>query len=511
MSDMKPLSIRIRLSAAVASLTVSFSGVALSNSDDAGGVVLRAQFAEQLPWSCLIPVYAPVALPAAQNTASDVWALTVSDIGSAQAERVVHPPYNDSPLEKGLAADLQFGVEAKDDAGGPPYKDLWSRLRAGFAMPRLKSRHVARYETHYLQSPAHLLRVLERSRPYLYFIVGELEKRGMPTEIALLPIIESAYNPHAISPKRAAGIWQFMPATGRKYGLHQDAWYDGRRDVVAASRAALDYLQFLHDMFDDWELALAAYNWGEHAVRRARANNVARSKPTRYSNLKMPNETRNYLPQLQALKNIIASSELLELPALPNEPYFAEAKAPGAIDVIKLARLADLPVEQFRSLNPGYRGPVIIQAAARSILLPFDRKDLFEANLAKNEEPVLTWQAYTPRRSDTLRRIARKFAISVRELREANGLTSAQHIRPRQAILVPIREGTIAQNVGEVYTTSTLLEAMDERGTSDPAISAQKLIGRAGKDHPSRARTAACAKYEISNGRTIECRGDSGS
>jgi membrane-bound lytic murein transglycosylase D len=293
--------------------------------------------------------------------------------------------------------------------------------------------------------------VIERSRPYLYFIVGELEKRGMPTEIALLPIIESAYNPQAVSSKRAAGLWQFMPATGRQYGLHQDAWYDGRRDVVAATRAALDYLQFLHDMFDDWELALAAYNWGEGAVLRARADNAARNRPTRYGSLKMPNETRNYLPQLQAVKNLVTSAALLELAALPNEPYFAETKAPQAIDVVKLARLADMPVEQFRSLNPGYTGPVILQTATRKILLPVDRMDLFQANLQRNEEPLLTWQAYTPRRGDTLKKIARKFAISVRELRNANGLSSSQHIRPRHAILVPIRKVNNAQNVGDLY------------------------------------------------------------
>jgi membrane-bound lytic murein transglycosylase D len=242
-----------------------------------------------------------------------------------------------------------------------------------------------------------------------------------------------------------------MPATGRRYGLHQDPWYDGRRDVVAATRAALDYLQFLHDMFHDWELALAAYNWGEHAVVRARADNAAHGRPTRYGSLKMPNETRNYLPQLQAVKNLIATTAVLQLAALPNEPYFAETRAPEAIDIVKLARLADMPVEQFRSLNPGYRGPVIIQTVTRNILLPVDRMDLFQANLERNGEPLLTWEVYIPRRGETLRKIAHKFATSVSELRTANHLTSSQHLRARQAILVPMGKIKNVPNVGGVY------------------------------------------------------------
>ena len=377
---MKPLSLRVSLTAAVASLTASFPSVASVNSDDAGGVELRSQHANEARWALLNSAHAHAGLLSARVPALNVLTVMTVPGGSTEAEDV-HPPYERAILGTEVAGDLQPGTEAENLQGGEVYTDLWERIRAGFAMPSIKSRRVARYEAQYLKSPRHFRRVIERSRPYLYFIVGELEKRGMPTEIALLPIIESAYNPQAVSSKRAAGLWQFMPATGRQYGLHRDPWYDGRRDVVAATRAALDYLQFLHDMFDDWELALAAYNWGERAVLRARAKNAARGRPTRYGSLKMPDETRNYLPQLQALKNLIGSSTLLELAALPNEPYFAQMKAPEAVDVVKLARLADMPVEQFRSLNSGYRGPVIIQTTMRSILLPVDKLDLFQANL----------------------------------------------------------------------------------------------------------------------------------
>jgi len=375
---MKQLRLRIRLTAAVASLAASFPSVASVHSDDADGTELRSQHADEATWSLLMFPQAPACLISASESGLEVLRLTVPGT-STQAEGVVHPPHENVTFGGQQARDLHsVGPEVDDFRDGEGYTDLWERIRAGFALPSIKSPRVACYEAQYLRSPRHLRRVIERSRPSLYFIVGELERRGMPAEIALLPIIESAYNPQAVSPKRAAGLWQFMPATGRQYGLHRDPWYDGRRDVVAATRAALDYLQFLHYMFDDWELALAAYNWGERAVLRARVKNAARGRPTRYGSLKMPDETRNYLPQLQALKNLIGSSILLELAALPNEPYFAQMKTPEAVDVVKLGRLADMPVEQFRSLNPGYRGPVIIQTTMRSILLPVEKLDCFK-------------------------------------------------------------------------------------------------------------------------------------
>jgi len=315
-------------------------------------------------------------------------------------------------------------VEALDAPPTPKYKDLWERMRAGFAMQEVDSPLVARHEAWYLNRPEYVQRMVERSHRYLYFIVEELEKRNMPTEIALLPMIESAYNPQAYSRARASGIWQFIPSTGRKYGLQQNFWYDGRRDVLAATRAALDYLQFLHDTFGDWELALAAYNWGENGVMRAVAKNRARHKPTNYASLPMPKETRNYLPKLQAVKNIVTNPDLLgfELDPMPNQPYFALVKAPGHIDVIKAAQLADMPLEEFRSLNPGYNRPVIIQAAARQIVLPIDKVDEFHANLESNGDPLVTWQTYAPKKGETLEKIAAKFGTSPARLSEVNGL-----------------------------------------------------------------------------------------
>jgi len=232
---------------------------------------------------------------------------------------------------------------------GPRYGDLWQRIRAGFSLQEVDSPLVARHEAWYLNRPEYVQRMIERSRLYLYFVVEELEKRGMPTEIALLPMIESAYNPQAYSRMRAAGMWQFISSTGKKYGLQQNFWYDGRRDVLAATRAAMDYLQVLHDNFGSWELALAAYNCGENGIERAVTRNRARHKPADYYSLKLPRETRNYLPKLQAVKNIISNPDMLgfELETVPNEPYFTVIEAPAHMDVVKAAKLADMPVEEL--------------------------------------------------------------------------------------------------------------------------------------------------------------------
>jgi membrane-bound lytic murein transglycosylase D len=355
-------------------------------------------------------------------------------------------------------------VETLDGPIAPKYKDLWERMRAGFTLNEIDSQLVARHEAWYLNRPEYVQRMIERSHRYLYFIVEELEKRNMPTEIALLPMIESAYNPQAYSRARASGIWQFIPSTGRRYGLQQNFWYDGRRDVLAATRAALDYLQFLHDRFDDWELALAAYNWGENGVQRAVVKNRSRHKATNYASLKMPKETRNYLPKLQAVKNIISNPRLLgfELDSVPNQPYFAVVKAPGHIDVLKAAQLADMPVEEFRSLNPGYNRPVIIQAAARQIVLPIDKVDGFHANLESNDDPLVTWQTYTLKNGETLDKVAAKFGTSVFRLREVNGFNGRKRVRPGQMVLVPLETEAGPTNLDETYNSADFQASPEE-------------------------------------------------
>src|ERR1700761_9600427 len=251
-----------------------------------------------------------------------------------------------------------------------PDADLWARIRRGFQLTDLDGDLVQTQLNWYTSRPDYVQRMTERSQKYLYHIVEELEQRHMPTELALLPFIESAYNPQALSVAKAAGMWQFVPDTGRTYNLKQNMWQDERRDVLASTSAALDYLSRLHDMFGDWYLALAAYNWGEGNVQRAIARNEAAGLPTDYQSLRMPNETRNYVPKLQAVKNIIMNPQQygLTLPYIPHHPYFVLVNTARDIDVTMAAKLAGMPVEEFRSLNPSFAKPVILGATNPQIL-----------------------------------------------------------------------------------------------------------------------------------------------
>src|SRR5918999_4683136 len=224
-----------------------------------------------------------------------------------------------------------------------PLDDLWQRIRYGFAMPDLDNTLVREKTRYYAARPDYLQRIFDRSRLYLYHIVEEIEKRGLPTELALLPMVESAFNPMAYSRAHASGIWQFIPGTGKRFELEQNWWYDERRDIVESTNAALDYLEKLYEMHGDWHLALASYNWGENAVARAIAKNRSAGKPTDYESLPMPAETRHYIPKLQALKNIIANPEPLgiNMGPIPNQPYFASITKLRDIDVQLAARLAE--------------------------------------------------------------------------------------------------------------------------------------------------------------------------
>ena len=345
-----------------------------------------------------------------------------------------------------------------------PYDSLWKRIRAGFALPDLDSPLVARHEAWYLNRPDYLHRMVERSRLYLYFIVDEVEKHKMPMEIALLPMIESAYNPTAYSHAHASGIWQFIPSTGKRYGLQQTWWYDGRRDVMAATRAALDYLDRLHDQFGDWQLALASYNWGENGVARAIAKNKARRKPTTYPYLQMPRETRNYLPKLQAIKNIISHPDKLGFPLedIPNQPYFTTVTTPQHMDMQVAARLAEMTEDDFRSLNPAHTRPVITSNGTRTLLVPVDKAGIFTTNLQGYEEPLVSWQTYTLKKNESLATVAARFRISQERLREINGIKRHVTLSAGRSLLVPMDEDANASNFGDTWNTPEF-QAPEER------------------------------------------------
>ncbi|SDG98839.1 membrane-bound lytic murein transglycosylase D [Paraburkholderia steynii] len=317
--------------------------------------------------------------------------------------------------------------------------DLWGRIRRGFQMPDLQTDLVDMQVNWYAQRPDYVQRMTERSQKYLYHIVEELEARHMPTELALLPFIESAYNPQALSVAKAAGMWQFVPGTGRTYNLKQNMWQDERRDVLASTSAALDYLSRLHDMFGDWYLALAAYNWGEGNVQRAIARNEAAGLPTDYQSLRMPMETRNYVPKLQAVKNIVMNPQVygLALPSIPNHPYFVTVTTSHDIDVDTAAKLANMTPDEFRSLNPSFKKPVILGATQPQILLPFDNASAFERNLKSYTGSLSSWTTYTVTERSRPAAIAEKIGVDPDTLMAVNKIPAGMRLKPGSTIVVP--------------------------------------------------------------------------
>ncbi|HUX63981.1 LysM peptidoglycan-binding domain-containing protein [Sulfuricella sp.] len=373
---------------------------------------------------------------------------------TASADDLLGPDSSVRPVKQALAETTEAELQLQPSNGilGSPSKendgiasseepvDLWDRIRDGFALQELDSPLVQKHVDWYADRPEYVQRMVARSQLYLYHIVEEVEKRGMPTEVALLPMIESAFNPKAYSSSHASGIWQFIPSTGKHFGLEQSWWYDGRRDVTAATDAALDYLQKLHDMFDSWELALAAYNWGEGSVQRAIAKNRKQGLPTDYLSLTMPVETRNYLPKLMAIKQIIMdpAARNLALASIPNRPYFVSVTTTQHIDLAVAARLAEMPLHDFVSLNPAYNRPVINAKGSRVLLLPVGKADTFTSNLESYDKPLVSWKSYTPARGEKIDKVARRFSISVARLKEINSITKRNKLSAGQTLLVPL-------------------------------------------------------------------------
>jgi membrane-bound lytic murein transglycosylase D len=406
------------------------------------------------------PLHAEESAPSTPTSAdSRPDSTSISTLTSAQGNNGDVKP--ETPIEAHPEAAIAT------TASTPAPESLWKRVRNGFALPEIDSSLVARHEAWFLNHPDYFQRMIERSRLYLYFIVEEIDKRNMPMEVALLPMIESAYNPVAYSRARAVGIWQFMPSTGRRYGLQQNWWYDGRRDVLAATRAALDYLEKLHGEFGDWQLALAAYNWGENGVSRAIAHNRAKRKPTAYENLRMPRETRNYLPKLQAVRNIITKPGLLSFPLedIPNQPYFTAVSTPEHIDLQVAAQLAEMSVDDFRSLNPGHTRPVIMSNGSRTLLLPIDKANIFSANLKGYDQPLVSWQTYTLKKNESPDSVAAKFGITLARLREINGLNRHVALRPGRSLLVPMNEDANASNLEETWNSPEFQSPEDLYGS----------------------------------------------
>jgi membrane-bound lytic murein transglycosylase D len=350
-----------------------------------------------------------------------------------------------------------------------PPPDLWARIRRGFAMPPLDNDLVRQQEQWYASRPDYIQRMTDRSRKYLFHIVEELERRNMPTELALLPFVESAFNPQAVSSARAAGMWQFMPATGKDYDLKQNVFRDDRRDVLASTRAALDYLQKLYGMFGDWHLALAAYNWGEGNVSRAIARNQRAGRGTSYTEIVMPNETRNYVPKLQAVKNIVTNPEQFraELPTINNHPYFQSVTLSRDMDVELAARLADVELDDFKALNPQLSRPVILAAGTPQILLPWDNATVFKRNFeAHDAGKFATWTAWSAPTTMSVSEAARRVGMNENELRTVNSIPPRMLIKAGSVLIVPRKgnmQGDVASHVADNGQLSLAPEAVTRR------------------------------------------------
>jgi len=348
------------------------------------------------------------------------------EVGSKRTKRTYRP--------RAVNIDTQNFSQLTDDSN-----DLWQRVRDGLMMEDPDQPLTIKHARQLSANPDYVNRLLVRSSYYLFYIVEEVEARDMPSELALLPFVESAFNPRAVSPAKASGMWQFMPATGKDFKLTQNMFRDERRDIIHSTRAALDYLQRLYNMFGDWHLALAAYNWGEGSVARAIKRNQAMGLPTDYFSLKMPNETRNYVPKLLAYKRVIENPKDygFQLPKIENHPYFLAVSINRDIDLDLAIELSEISKDQFIALNPSFTKPVILSAANPQILLPFGKAEIFQDNLKKYSKPLSSWTATQIERTDTVEAVAARLDVDAQQLRDLNGIPRGMRIKGGSTILVP--------------------------------------------------------------------------
>jgi len=391
-------------------------------------------------------------LPYIPDTATPWWAL----VANQESDNSTDEPWTIEEARRDTDHDSAF-TPSVTPSGQPESqpktsKDLWHRLRSGFQLNDQDHRLVRPYVDWYAKHQPYLDRVAERARPFLYGIVQEVEARGMPMEIALLPIVESAFQPFAYSSGRAAGIWQFIPSTGKHYGLKQNWWYDGRRDIPKATTAALDYLEHLHKRFDgDWLLALASYNSGEGRVSRAMKKNKKKGRPTDFWSLDLPKETQGYVPKLLAISAIVRHTQKhgVTLTPIPDEPYLEHVDVGSQIDLALAAELAELPIETMYQLNPAYNRWATDPKGPHTLLLPIHKTKTFRAALAKvDKKHRVRWERHRIREGETLGHIARKFQTSVALLQEVNNIHD-KWIRAGQSIIIPVATKNLKHYLSE--------------------------------------------------------------
>lgn len=409
----------------------------------------------------------------------------------ALADQALQPP---AVLLPGQAQGLPLASDEPDPPIHSTDANLLHRIREGFALPELPESVVRPYIVRYQRNPELLRRPFDRGAPYLHHIVEQIEARGMPLELALLPIVESAFNPQATSSAKAAGIWQFIPSTGRAFNLAQDWWMDERRDVISSTEAALEYLSRITALHGgDWFLGLASYNWGEGAVQRAVRASRARGLPGHYLSLQMPNETRQYVPQLIALRNILRNPEKygLQLPFIEDRPALAILEKDQSIDLALAAKFANLDLSEFKAFNPHLHRPVLSVSRSNRLVLPVDRVGRYQRELARYEAagiPLVTWLPRTLQKGESLQSIATQTGISLQELASANGLSASRALSAGSTILAPSRRLQVAREQGEIRLAEL------ERGAK------AKSRRPAAKTQPARPASPAPAESTASAG-----------
>jgi membrane-bound lytic murein transglycosylase D len=347
------------------------------------------------------------------------------------------------PAAEAIAPLVEPEASSHTIAGLTPeqYPDVFDRMRAGFKLEDVDSRQIDQQLSFYANNPQYLERVFGRAIPYMHHIVKEIEARGMPLELALLPVVESAFEPYALSWVRANGLWQFMPGTGERFGLKQDWWYDGRRDVIASTRAALDYLQYMHDeFFDDWLLAIAAYNCGEFRVQREVNANRAAGKPVDFFSLRLPSETRAYVPKLLAMRRLVANPEDfgIAFSPIPNEPYFVRVETGGQLDLTLAAELAGITLDEVYELNPGFHRWATDPAGPHFLLLPRDTAEAFRKNLELlSPDERVRVSLHKVRAGESVASIAKKYKTQAIVVRDMNGLENGAPLVVGSELRVP--------------------------------------------------------------------------
>jgi membrane-bound lytic murein transglycosylase D len=341
------------------------------------------------------------------------------------------------------AASLPDFMTRPEQAGQPAPQDLWVRIGRDLTWQEIDNARIEAQRNNLLRQPNYLQVIAERAHYYLFHIVEEVSERDMPTEIALIPVVESTLDPFAYSYSGAAGLWQIMPRTGRHLGLMQNSWYDGRQSLRDSTDGALDYLQFLHDKFDgDWLLAVAAYNAGEGTIQRARETNAANGLGTDYWSLSLRRQAREYVPKIIATAQIVAAPDHygVEIPFVANKPAFEVTEPDKPLHFSRAAQLAGVDIETVRALNPGLLRGRLSPHGPSELLLPVGTGDDFHANLAQlgPGEPQSS-ETYRIRSGDTLWNIARRFGTEVALLREVNNLRG-NGIRAGDTLLIP-RDG----------------------------------------------------------------------